>query len=383
MVLDAEQRSALAAIRSLGRAGAKVVAVSADPDAIGGQSKWSSALCPCPSAFAPPSQYGLAIDRLAKEHRADMVMPATEQSIRALLLSELTNPAFALPESSVFFAISDKAEVLRIASDAGIDTPPQTILHDPHPAGVVPNCGFPLVLKPARSIGTSARYGVDYASSSEELSARLDVMPADAFPLLLQRRVNGVGSGVFLFRWRGEIVARFAHRRVREMPASGGASVASKSIALSDAPLREAEELLSRMKWEGLAMIEFKVDHGNGKAYVMEINPRLWGSMQLAIDCGVDFPLLWATAFLGGTPPESSSYAVGRTMRSIVGEFEWMLGLARRSRAELRLPADFPSRWRALAGLCALSPRTGFDTLQFADPVPFLKEFGMWLRAKF
>ena len=40
-------------------------------------------------------------------------------------------------------------------------------------------------------------------------------------------------------------------------------------------------------------MVEFKKDVRTGEYKLMEINPRIWGSMPLAIVSGVDFPYLW------------------------------------------------------------------------------------------
>jgi predicted ATP-grasp superfamily ATP-dependent carboligase len=39
-------------------------------------------------------------------------------------------------------------------------------------------------------------------------------------------------------------------------------------------------------------MVEFKVDPRDGTPKLMELNPRFWGSLQLAIVSGVDFPYL-------------------------------------------------------------------------------------------
>ena len=50
--------------------------------------------------------------------------------------------------------------------------------------------------------------------------------------------------------------------------------------------------LLKSLNWVGVAMVEFKVDPRDRIPKLMEINPRFWGSLQLAIVSGVDFPYL-------------------------------------------------------------------------------------------
>ena len=54
--------------------------------------------------------------------------------------------------------------------------------------------------------------------------------------------------------------------------------------------LHDGERLLTALNWHGVAMVEFKID-ATGQHWLMEINPRLWGSLALSIDAGVDFPL--------------------------------------------------------------------------------------------
>jgi predicted ATP-grasp superfamily ATP-dependent carboligase len=50
--------------------------------------------------------------------------------------------------------------------------------------------------------------------------------------------------------------------------------------------------LLRALQWYGVAMVEFKVDPRDNQPKLMELNPRFWGSLALAIHAGVDFPYL-------------------------------------------------------------------------------------------
>lgn len=46
-------------------------------------------------------------------------------------------------------------------------------------------------------------------------------------------------------------------------------------------------------------MVEWKVDLRDGRPKLMEINPRFWGSLELAVRSGVNFPSLYADADRG------------------------------------------------------------------------------------
>ena len=46
-------------------------------------------------------------------------------------------------------------------------------------------------------------------------------------------------------------------------------------------------------------MAEYKFDKRNNRPVLLEINPRFWGSIQLAISAGVNFPVLYHKTALG------------------------------------------------------------------------------------
>ena len=133
-----------------------------------------------------------------------------------------------------------------------------------------------------------------------------------AFPLLIQQRIVGPGTGIFLLVWDGTVRAVFAHRRLREKPPSGGVSVYSESIAAKPDLVERSRLLLERMKWNGIAMIEYKLDASTGVPYLMEVNGRFWGSLQLAIDAGVAVALDVVTRHDGERGDAGAAAAVER-----------------------------------------------------------------------
>jgi predicted ATP-grasp superfamily ATP-dependent carboligase len=84
------------------------------------------------------------------------------------------------------------------------------------------------------------------------------------------------------------MVGGYAHQRIREYPPEGGASACA--VSRRDEELRRyADDLLSALDWHGVAMVEFK-DTADGVPKVVEINPKFWGSLDLAIESGLNFP---------------------------------------------------------------------------------------------
>jgi predicted ATP-grasp superfamily ATP-dependent carboligase len=102
---------------------------------------------------------------------------------------------------------------------------------------------------------------------------------------------GGDTLGVELLMDHGKRLAHFMHKRLREFPVHGGPSTLRESIYDGEL-LAKATQLLASIEWHGVAMVEFKVDPRDGVAKLMEINPKFWGSIALAIVSGVNFPLL-------------------------------------------------------------------------------------------
>ena len=387
IVTDGEQRAALAIVRSLGRAGYRCVVTSASGSSIAGASRHCAAEAAVPDPLRAPDDFAGEIERLVSRHGARLVIPVGEAAMLALLpVRERLAPAIIpFGELESFRRLSHKAELLEVARALGVAIPAQRVLASSADARDLDfrALSYPLVLKPARSIGERAgqrrSLRVAHATSAAELRDMLGRLPDEAHPLLLQERVIGPGIGIFLLRWDDEIIASFAHRRLREKPPSGGISVYRESIAEPPALLESSRALLDHFAWRGVAMVEYKVHAATGVPYLMEINGRFWGSLQLAIDAGVDFPRLLAGLALGERVERAPRYRRVRS-RWWWGEVDHLLIRLRRPRRELHLSSDAPSIARAMYDFLAspLRPRDREEIFRFDDPRPFLRESHQW-----
>jgi predicted ATP-grasp superfamily ATP-dependent carboligase len=195
--------------------------------------------------------------------------------------------------------------------------------------------------------------------------------------------VIGPGIGVFVLVWDGELLAAFAHRRIREKPPSGGVSVLSESIALDRGLLARSDALLRDFDWQGVVMVEYKLDQKTGIPYLMEVNGRFWGSLQLAIDAGVDFPNMLVAAACGDPPPPVGDYRVGARLRWEWGDVDNLAVRLRRSRATLAVPQGSPGRVKGILDFVrAFGPGTRSEVFRRDDPRPFLRETLDWFRGR-
>jgi predicted ATP-grasp superfamily ATP-dependent carboligase len=241
---------------------------------------------------------------------------------------------------------------------------------------------FPGVLKPAHSVQAGALFRVMYADDAGAARRTLAELPPSAFPLLVQQRIVGRGTGIFVLVWNGRLVAAFAHRRLREQPPSGGASVYCESIAMDDDLLTRSLALLNAFQWQGVAMVEYKREHATGVPYIMEVNARFWGSLQLAVDAGVDFPVLLARAALGEPTGERPRYREGLRLRSWWADVDHLLVRMRHSPERLALPADAPSRWKVLSDFLRWRRVDRMETFRADDAAPFLVDTRQWIASR-
>lgn len=369
---DGDERSTLAAARALLASGHLVT--------VAGRSRWSLAgvargVVPVRLAADPLHDrpgYVAGVARLAALHRADVVLPVTDASVDALLEGRTELPAAArlpFPPLAVWRRATDKGATLAAAERAGLERPETLALADAE-AALPDGTFFPAVLKPHRSVaaenGTGARkLGVIAVQDRETCAVQLHVLPTSAFPVLLQREIHGPGEGLFLLRWGGRFLAEFAHRRLREKPPWGGVSVYRESIAPPPGLLAAGRAMLEELDWEGVAMIECKRDLATGRHAFMEINGRLWGSLQLALDAGVDFPTLLVRAAAGEMVAPVRAYRVGVRSRWFWGDVDHLY---------LRLRHG-PDRSGAVSAF--LHHRRGRDREEiwrWRDPRPFMLE---------
>lgn len=388
LVLDGEQRAALAVVRSLGRAGYSVHVSAGTPWAVAARSRGATPHLIATQPLVDASAYAGEIAQLALRVGATTVIPVTDASMEAILEHHALLPSSArLPCASLatYNAASDKLRVHEAAAAAGLAIEETVILRSKAERAPDDVRVYPGVVKPYRSVvGSGAareKLTVRLVDDRAACQAALDALPPEAYPVLVQRRVRGSGIGVFVGRWNGRTFARFAHRRVREKPPAGGVSVLSESIALPPALQQSCEALLDALQWQGVAMVECKEDAERGGWRVMEINGRFWGSLQLAIDSGVDFPALLLRAADGATMPPPPAWRVGQRLRWEWGDVDHLWLRMRRSKASLQLPPEAPGRLAALGAFFGHRIfRDRLEVFRWDDPMPFVAESLSWLR---
>lgn len=331
LVLDANQRSALAVTRTLGKRSDLVIfTADSTASALAGSSHYSNHYLRAPSPDTQPHDFLKWLQQTIVDNRIDWVFPVTEISSQ-LILSEadvLGSARIPFAPLSTVMSLADKWNLVQLAQTAGIPHPESWHFNSAAELlnGGLSQLSYPLVLKPCQSrrwLGDQwLNTSVHIAHSEAELRRLLhDKNYLRDYPFMIQQFIAGHGAGVFALYDNRRPITFFAHQRLREKPPQGGVSVLSESIALPPLALDYARKLLDAAQWHGVAMVEFRVA-SDGTPYLMEVNTRFWGSLQLAIDSGVDFPSLLYKVCSGETVEPVSTYKTGQRLRWLLGDFD-------------------------------------------------------------
>jgi len=279
-VLSADYKKAYPVVRSLKKHGYTVVAVF---------SKWRSYVF---SRFinervrvygiGGPRDMEVLLRYLRSRYGVDIVVPISFEDF--LYLSKVEDSAVRAPRLRNVDRASDKFELCKICEEVGTRYPRTLLIkvdnvHDC--AREIENkIGYPMVVK---GRGDAAR--PSYVSDIDDL---LEILSKNVGrEVLVQEYVPGIGCGYFAVAVDGRPLVEYTHVRLLEEKASGGPSVSSK-LDFDPELIRVGRRFLSYFKWTGPVMIEMKRHVETGEIYVIEINPKFWGSLELSYSSGLD-----------------------------------------------------------------------------------------------
>ena len=375
LILGAAPRITTAIARSLHRQG---IAVDVATFSLVEPRVWSLAtrnFWRVPDPDVAPSDFVSAICRLIREHRHDMLIPSNDVALTAIVehydsFKDLLH--VACPPPPIVDRILNKNLTLETAQQCGIPVPRSFLVSNTAAlSDVTRSLGFPFVLKPSEK-KRNDEFKASVIQSPDDLK-RFFARPRDFLPpMLAQEFCPGEGLGVEVLMHKGEAVAVFQHRRRKELPHGGGVAVVAVAESLNPGLVHSACVLLRALQWEGLAMVEFKVDPADGTTTLMEVNGRYWGSISLPLLAGMDFPL-YHWKLVHDEPQEiPSTYVVGTKWRwtaGYVSRFHGMLLAARRRGSVRNL---------FLRDLAHFSEDFGFSTRDAlfspSDPMPAIVE---------
>ncbi len=350
-------RNSLAIIRSLGKSGLRVIAGDETRFSTGMFSKYCSGRVVYPST-KNGEVFADHIFNVIKEEPYAAIFPVTDATVIPIVKHKKRFSKYTIvpyPDYSIMLKAIDKGATLKVAIENGVQCP-KTFFIDgvDEIEAFTDELTYPLIIKPRMGYGSR---GIAMCKSRDELASKFSSVTREFGPSLIQEYIpNGDALGVYtLFNFDSEPRAVCVQRRIRSYPASGGPSTYRETVKRPEL-VEIAFRLLKAIKWTGVAMVEFRVDPRDNTPKLMEINPRFWGSLQLSILSGVDYPyLLYKLAMEGDVKPVMDYRAGVRCRWLLPGDFLWYL--------------SSPNKIRNLP---AFVHRDNDDIISLRDPGPTL-----------
>jgi len=220
------------------------------------------------------------------------------------------------PDFKIFYNAYDKKELLKIAIENGIACP-TTYFYDDLDEIVSNVQQYPVVIKSSRRHGV----GIEICNTESNLKEKYTKMVNKYGPCIVQDYIpNGGEFGVYtLFNFNSEPILLTVQKRIGTRYPYGGISTLREAVK-NEALVRISFHLLKKIKWSGVAMVEFRIDKRDGTPKLMEINPRFWGSLQLSILAGADFPYLLYKLMMNDNPSPKLDFKYGVQCRWLMGE---------------------------------------------------------------
>jgi len=398
LVTDGHFRKTLAVVRSLGFKGIDVTVGERTFLNTSFFSKYCSRRLVYPSPRQRPDQFIEFLLNEIKKNHYECVFPMEEETLLLLAKyrSEISRYTYFLsPDLEKIEFVRDKGSLMRFAEAHGIPIP-QTFQIPPSPEPcevqgfgpvskevqgsgpvskevqgspapnvvqglnhVLDKIPIPAVIKPRISSGS---LGIVYVKGSKDLSLSYQsVHQRFPFPIIQEWIPDGRGTYGFsaLFDEGSNVKAAFIHKKLRMYPIEGGPSTLGEGVEHPQI-MELGLSLLRSLNWVGVGMVEFKVDPRDGIPKLMEVNPRFWGSLQLAIVSGVDFPCLLLKMARRESFEPVLRYELGKRFRwLLLGDILHFLNNPNRFHLH-------PSFFRFF------DPNTSYDIFSKDDPLPLL-----------
>lgn len=312
LVTDANNRVSLAVVRALGAHDCEVNVVT--------EKHFASNILPASYSKYVKKRFIVSSwsDITKFADNVDVVIPISINTI--LVLAKDSNrykSKLPLAPLETIRKANNKDYLVNFASAVGIKVPKTYLVRKLEELDATSKIlKFPLVIKLRNDEGLylepQFRYKIVYDAQVFR-KEYMELHKRKEFPIV-QEYIQGAGYGFSALCNNGKPLAIFCHKRIREYPASGGPS--ATCISVFDKELTESGiKLLKALKWHGIAMVEFKKDISDGSFKLMELNPRFWGALPLAINCGVNFPYLLCKMASGENVEPVMTYKVGQKLR--------------------------------------------------------------------
>lgn len=231
-----------------------------------------------------------AIRSELKKYHYDIVIPLNDD-VAIILAKNKTElekyTTLHVNDWDKFTMASDKLKTMSVCMQHNLPCP-KTYLNVDEFRDNKANVQYPIVCKPRTGY---AAVGFHVSNDETELLDYLHKAEKKYGPCLIQEYIpqDGLQYKAELYIDRnGDLKAACVFSKVRWYPINGGSSTLNETVDRPDI-VAVCEKLLKKIGWHGYADIDLIEDTRDGKVKIMEINPRITGSVKICFEAGVNF----------------------------------------------------------------------------------------------
>ena len=380
LIPHAEAEASLAVIRSLGRKGVPIVATGNSVFAKGLWSKYVIQKIKSPSTEDPQVVVDWLIEN-AKNGVFDIFLPCGDDY--ALIAShyyDQLSKYMLIPISSkeIIDITLFKEKTYQKCKEYGIPCPETYIISSIDELDEISaKLNYPVIIKSRISFGISPKIkGIIIQNKSELLQKYMISKPTEYLSeysnlgySLIQEYIPGgmlnlYTVGVFIDK-KSNPVAIFCGRKIRQYPKDAGSCCMAETSYEQEA-IDTSIKLLQKIGFYGVAEVEIKKDDRSGEFKVIEINPRPYSWIWLAVESGIDLPYLWYNnTYLNGFDQEVviSNNDLGYVY--CIKDFVWLISQLPKSANKINFLKKH---------LISLNRENTYGVWNKKDPFPFIMD---------
>lgn len=363
IVTNARNRIAYNVVRSLGRKGIDLYTADFVPRSMSFFSRYSKGHFVYPSPFRDQEGFVKCLIDEIQGLRVDVLIPVFEETFLVAKYAERFSKCVStvLPTYEKILIAHNKDKWAQIARRLAIPVPVSYPIEDFQSGAIkASDLRYPVLLKPKQGGGA---WGIQQIDSAVALRSILNGESCHGISwnrFFVQEKIAGETHCVAMLLNQGRLRAKVAYKQLRDYPVTGGQATMRVSIRNYKAEAY-LQALLEDLDWHGVCQADFMIDMNTQIPYLIDMNPRLWGSLAQAIASGVDFPYLIYQMAKEGDVATVTKFKTGVVTRWIGGELGAFFPHLNLSRTKLKFLRTFA---------CPPTRTTLYDDFSWDDPVP-------------
>ncbi|MGE4546116.1 MAG: ATP-grasp domain-containing protein [Pedobacter sp.] len=364
LVTNAKSRITYNIVKNLALKGHRVFCANSFSGAMTFYSRYCSGYFIYPSPFSGQKDFVDMLIYKIKKLKIDILIPVFEE---LFLISKYKNEIekhvkIAIPDYSKVLIAHNKNRWQPIAMKLGIPVPNSySIFEFIEKPAKVDQLQFPVLFKPKQGGGGWGISRIDSVEVFREIlkSGSYYGLPFERF--FVQEIISGETLCVAMIFSHGQFRGKTCYRQIREYPVFNGQATCRLSVANKEAE-DYLQQLLEYLQWHGVCQVDFIIDNNTGKPYLIDINPRFWGSLVQGIASGVDFPNMICEIAAKGDVPIVESFSEGVQTRWLGGELCGFVKHFNKAEKKTEFLKDF---------FMPINKTKQLDDFSWNDPIPF------------